>query len=138
GDVGTTEDLPDAGHPRSQCQPLPRPRLDERVFVEYERPRADERHLSLEHVDELRELVDRVPSKEAADSCDPWIPRDLEHPRVASCMLVQRRERGLLRVRVPDHRAELVDEEHPVARSHSALPEEDWHFRVELDGDRDE
>ena len=37
--------------------------LDQPVLVDHQRPRADEAHLAAQHVDQLRQLVDRAASQ---------------------------------------------------------------------------
>ena len=53
-DVAPTEHLPEAGDSRLDVEPLAGPLLDERVLLEDQRPRADEGHLALDDVDQLR------------------------------------------------------------------------------------
>ena len=67
-----------------QVEALACPIDDVTVFVENERPRTDERHFALDHVDQLRKLVQRIPPQEGAKRCDPRVLRHLEHPRVAA------------------------------------------------------
>src|SRR3712207_1647163 len=87
--VRATADLPQAGDPGLDEEPAVHVRpvlLDLPVDV---RPRPDERHLALEDVDELRELVERVPAEEAAHGGDARVLVQLELHGVA---LVERHE----------------------------------------------
>ena len=65
-DASCAEDLPIAGHPRRQRQAAPVPALDAPILVEHERTRADEAHLTAQHVEELRELVERSLAEQTA------------------------------------------------------------------------
>ena len=61
------------------------------------RPRADQAHLALDHVEQLRQLVELGPAQEAADARDPRI--------------VAGGHRRALLVGARAHRAQLVDAE---------------------------
>ena len=91
-----------------------------------------------EHVDELGQLVERVPAQEAADAGDARVVGDLEHPVVAVGVLVEVGDLVLALVGVGGHRAELEDPERAVALAHPHLPEEDRPRRIELDRERDD
>ena len=69
-----------------------------------ERTRADEAHLALQHVPELRQLVDARGAQEAAHARDARVVLDLEERAVD---LVVRGERLALRLGAVDHRPEL-------------------------------
>ena len=69
-----------------------------------QRPRADQRHLAAQDVEELRQLVDRPAAQEAADGRDARVVADLEE---RALLLVQLLELVLLALRVLVHRAEL-------------------------------
>src|SRR5258706_14478550 len=58
-DVVPARDLPEAGHAGLHREPAPLPALVARHLVGKRRPRADERHLALQDVPELRHLVER-------------------------------------------------------------------------------
>ena len=65
------------------------------VLGEDQRARPDEAHLAAQHVEELRQLVDRPAAQEAAERRHPRVVRDLEHPRAVLGVLVQVRDLGL-------------------------------------------
>ena len=69
-----------------------------------QRARADERHVALEDVHELRELVERVAAQEPPDRRHPRVTLDLEQ---RAARLVERLEVRLALVGVRVHRAEL-------------------------------
>ena len=60
---------------RRRCQPC-----DLRVLVDDQRPRPDQAHLAAQHVDELRQLVERRRAQEPPDARDARIVGDLEEP----------------------------------------------------------
>ena len=60
------------------------PALVGRHLVGQRRTRADERHLALDDVPELRQLVEAGPAKEVPDWRHPRIVDDLEHPVAGS------------------------------------------------------
>ena len=117
---------------------LRRPAVDVPMLVEDQRPRADEAHLAPEHVDELRQLVERVAAQKPPDARHPRVVGDLEHARVAA-------RRCLFRCATSCFRASasaaivrnLRMRERLAAAAHPHLPEEDRPARVELDRDRD-
>ena len=51
-------------------------------FVHRQRPRADQRHVALEHVPQLRQLVDAGLAEEVADAGDPRVVLQLERRAV--------------------------------------------------------
>src|SRR4029453_8114901 len=59
GEPGAPRDLPETGHPREDSVTLTVPVLEQPVVAEWKRPRADEAHLSLEHVDDTGDSVER-------------------------------------------------------------------------------
>ena len=64
---GAPGDLPEPGHPRQHAIARAVPVLEQLVVAERERPRPDEAHLSLEHVADLRDLVQRQTAEDTAD-----------------------------------------------------------------------
>src|SRR5581483_12007826 len=111
-----------------------RPVLELVEVAQRQRPRPDERHLAAQHVQHLRQLVDRVAPQHAADRGDARVVLDLEkRPR----RLVRRLERGLPLGCVDVHRPELEHAELALAEADAAVAVEDRPGRVELDGERD-
>ena len=98
--AGAAGDLPQAGHPRENGVPGAVPLLEQLVVAERERTRADEAHLPLQHVHDLRDLVQREPPQHATDARHARVVPDLEQRALG---LVRVLERGLelLRVRRP-------------------------------------
>src|SRR4051812_22360214 len=85
--------------------------------------RTDERHLADQNVEQLRQLVQTPPPKEAAESGDAWIVGNLEQANVAR--LIQMRELRLLCVRADAHRPEL-DHTEPLPSQAGPLLEKEW------------
>ena len=75
------------------------------------RARADHGHVSLDHVEQLRKLIDTRPPQEASD------PRN---PPIISCRLHDRRPIFQNR-----HRPELINHELFAVKPFTALPEYD-------------
>jgi hypothetical protein len=48
-------------------------------------PRSNERHLTHEDIDQLREFVETVPSQQAAKACHPWVPWTCLLPAIIIC-----------------------------------------------------
>ena len=88
------------------------------------RARPDDRHLALQHVEELGQLVEAVTPQE---------PAQAGHPEV-----VPRRLLGAVGVgRIGDHRAELVDGDQVVVEPVALLPEQHRAGTVEFHQQRD-
>ncbi len=77
-DPGAAGDLPEPGDAGFHGQPPALPALVALDLVGDRRPRPDQRHLSLEHVDELRQLVEGPAAQPAADGGDPGVVLRLE------------------------------------------------------------
>ena len=91
------------------------PRLvQRRVLGEHERARADEAHVALQDVEQLRRLVEREAPDEAPDARDALVVRALDDRAVLAY------EHG----RVELHRAELVELEEAPAAPGALLREE--------------
>ena len=127
--------LPQAGDPGQHEVALLVPLLELVEVALRERPRADQRHLAGDHVEQLRQLVERVAAQEAADARQPRVVADLEQ-RAGG--LVDRLEVGLHLVGVAAHGPELQARERLAAdpRAHRAV--EDRPARGDRDGDRDQ
>ena len=97
-------DLPQPGDPRQHQVALLVPLLEPLEVAHRQRPRTDERHLAADHVDELRQLVEREAAQEPPDPRQPRIVADLEQ---RARLLVERLEVVLDLVGVLAHRAEL-------------------------------
>ena len=69
------EHLPGTGHAGREVQPAAVEAEHLRVLVGDERPRADEAHLAAQHVEELRQLVERGAAQEVADAGDARVAR---------------------------------------------------------------
>src|SRR3954451_23120842 len=96
------------------------------VLFENERPGTYKAHLTTQHIDQLRQLVNRGSAQHAADSGGSRIVCDLENPRVAGVieMLVQMCDLALSRLGVDDHRPELPDAKRVLGSTSTDLPEE--------------
>src|SRR5437660_48547 len=98
------------------------------------RPRPDQAHLALEHIDQLRQFV------QAALSQQPSHPR---HPRVIANLEDQARDLAAAahlfkhRLGVDHHGAELEAAEMPAVEPDAILYEEHWTRPIQLDRDHD-
>src|SRR3954469_19684916 len=106
-DARGAEDLPVAGHARSEVQAAAVAPLDLAVLVHDEWTRADEAHLAAQDVQQLRQLVQRRAAQAPPDARDARVVAYLEQP----VRLVPGREVGLHPVGAVDHRAELEHRE---------------------------
>src|SRR5439155_5770648 len=88
-------------------------------------PRTDDRHLGLQHVPELRQLVDIRPAEEPAE-------------RRSSRIVVAGEDRPALALRVFAHRSELVNHERLTVEPHALLTIKNRPARGELDERGDE
>src|SRR2546423_6498249 len=73
--VGAAAHLPDARQPRFRREPPNdvRPMHDILEFRRQPRTRADDAHVALDHVDQLRKLVKTRRAQEAPDPGDTWV-----------------------------------------------------------------
>src|SRR5579859_1758657 len=133
-ELDSARDLPQPGHAGKHAVALTMPVLELDVVAQRQRPRTHERHLSAEHVQNLRQLVDRVAPQDTTDTGHSRVVLDLEQrPRC----LVRRFEPRLARSRIDVHRAELEHPELALAESDTAVSIEDGAGGVELDGECD-
>src|SRR5258705_1074149 len=88
------------------------------------RPRPHEAHLAVQHVEELRQLVEARPPQGNAERGTPRI-------------ILARPHRSRLRLGVHPHRPELQHPEAPAVDPHALLAIEDGPRRGELERDRD-
>src|SRR5205823_14332026 len=90
------------------------------------RPGADQAHLALEHVEQLRELVERAAAQEAPDRGAAILPLHAPRRSVAAEQEFQRARAVLLRRRLAGgeaHRAKLVEVEGLAVAPYAALAE---------------
>src|SRR5690625_5034365 len=81
------------------------------VMAERVRTWPDQRHAPLQHIEELRQFIDRSPPDEAADAGHARIfPRCLLHSLLRQCFVI--------------HGAEFVDVETPIIEAEPRLAEE--------------
>src|SRR5512134_3657573 len=71
-------DLPEARDPGQDEIALPVPGFEPLVVADRERAGPDQAHLAAQHVQELRQLVERELAEQAADAGDAGIAPDLE------------------------------------------------------------
>ena len=133
--VAAPGDLPEAGEPRLHREAAALPLLVAGDLLRERRAGADERHLPLQDVPELRDLVEGEAAEEAAEGGDARVVRRLEDGPV---VLVQVRHLGEQPLGAFDHRPELVERERPPVQAAAHLPEEDRAVRGDLDEGRDE
>ena len=89
----------------------------------HRRPRAHERHLAGEHVDQVRQLVDRVAAQPGADAGDARVAGVDDQPRAHA-------------LGVGDHRAQLVELERLAVEPDAALAVDRVPVGLEPDQDR--
>lgn len=107
------------------------------------RPRSDERHLSSQHIEELRELVDGVLLDEGPDDRLPRVVSDLVERSLPYALLLDEitliPKRGILfrlhsirlfRAVFPFHVSEFVQVEKRSVLPHSLIPIDDWACRI--------
>src|SRR3954465_15878433 len=82
-EIGAAADLPPPGDAGLDEQPAVYVRLVARDLARQRRPRADQAHVALDDVEQLRQLVERPLAQEAADRRDPRVVADLEQQAVA-------------------------------------------------------
>ena len=92
------------------------------VVADRQRTRADERHLSPEHVQDLRQLVERVAAQHAPDGRHARVVLDLEQRARG---FVDGLESGLALGRVCVHRPELHHPEATFAETDAPVAVED-------------
>lgn len=129
-DVGAAGDLPESGHARLHAEAALVVAVVLVEFADGRRAGADEGHIALEDVPELRELVEARLADEAADLRDARVIFHLEHEAVH---LILRKELLLALLRVLVHAAELVHAELAAIFADARLRENDRSRRVELD-----
>src|SRR3954468_17202450 len=131
------EHLPGARHARREVQPAAIQSEDLSVLLANERTWADEAHLAPQHVEELRQLVERRLAEKPADPGHAWIAGELEHPGRALAHLAEREQVVLAFLRADGHRAELDDPEVAAVAADADLAKQDGAARLEPDGHRD-
>src|SRR5690348_5101315 len=120
-DAGAALDLPDAGQAGGDVEASLLPGLAGVALVARQRPRAYQRHVALEHVVKLRQLVDARFTQEAAE---PGEPRAVFHLEGGAVLLALGCQFVALLLGARDHRAELVDDERTAAEARAALAED--------------
>jgi hypothetical protein len=120
---------------REDVRATPVPRLEPAVIPQRQRPRADEGHLAAQHVDHVRDLVEREAAEEAADTGHAWVVTDLEE---RARRLVGPLERRLAVGGAGDHGAELEHREGLLSEPDAVVGVEDGAPRGELDRERDQ
>ena len=76
------------------------------------RPRPDDRHIATQHIEKLRQFIQRCSPQKSAHVGDPRIvPRGLPKPALVRCMMV--------------HRAEFQHPEAGIGEADAALAEQD-------------
>ena len=88
-EAGAAGDLPEAGHARKHRVAAAVPVLEQLVVAKRQRPRPDEAHLALQHVHDLRDLVEREAPQEAADAGDTRVVADLEERALGLVLLLE-------------------------------------------------
>src|SRR5882672_7752481 len=135
-ELAPSGDLPQAGETRLHAEALALDALVEEIHVPQRHgARPDEAHLTGQHVEELRKLVEAAATQEAARSRDPRVVGDLED---GARGLAQVLELRLSPAGVFHHRPELHHPEAPLVEADPLLHEEDRAGRVALDGQGDE
>src|SRR5437899_5131936 len=121
-DLVSPPHLPRAGDARLNIEPRVVVRLVQIDFGRNGRPRADQRHLALQHVKQLGQLVEARTAQQRAETGDARIADDLEEATVGVNALLQQLFATLFSIRC--HRSELENLEQPSTAPHAVLPEE--------------
>src|SRR5579863_4536400 len=133
--ITTRHHLPQPGNSGHYIQPCQVFDLVSRKVVQRMRTRADQAHLSFQHVPQLRQFVQAVPSQDPSQTRDPGIAGDLEAwPR----LLVLPPQTQFQLVRVAHHGAELVATKGPALISGARRGIKHPSFRIQLDHPRDQ
>src|SRR5215203_2839218 len=103
--------------------------------VDLLRPRANDAHVPLQHVHELRKLVQAEPPQDPADAGDARITTELEHRLRKVVELDELLEHPVGAV---SHRPELVHAEWEPPKSGPGLHEEERSAAIQLDRERDD
>ncbi len=123
------------GDARGQLEPAAVKALHLVVLLGDQRARAHQAHLAPEHVEQLRELVQRGSPEQPPRAGDPRIARDLEEP---AARLVEVSQLLPAPVGVAVHGPELEHLEGMAVAPDPGLAEEHRAARPELDGHRDQ
>jgi hypothetical protein len=98
-----------------------------------QRARADQGHLAADHVEQLRQLVERPAAQQAPHACHARVLADLEQRAADLVVLLE----ALLQVLgAVDHRAELEARERPAADAGPHRPVQERSARRDLDRER--
>ena len=120
--VVAAADLPQAREARRHRQAAALPRLVLPHFLDHGGPRADEAHVALEDVPELRQLVEARAAQPPADRRDPRVVGHLERrARPSRCT---RASCGFSVSASTLHRAELQEDERASVQAAAHLPEQ--------------
>src|SRR5690606_5751929 len=132
--IAAPVDLPQAGQAGAYLQSLGLPQL---VCVRRERggARANQAHVPLQHIEELRKLVQARLAQELPDAGDARVVHDLE---VRPGEMVEVRVLFLQLLSVLEHRPELVHREAFTVHTGALLLEDHRAGRVQLDDQRSE
>src|SRR5712664_2835342 len=122
GDVRAAAHLPQARDARFRTQTGEVVDLILHEIAFWERPRSDERHLPVEHIPQLRQLVHTPAPHPSPHAGNTGLIRDFEKPGVAA--VVQMRDERLHLFRAVHHRAELEHPERTAAGADAAMPED--------------
>src|SRR6266576_540322 len=132
----STGHLPWSGDARLHIESRVMVRLVQIDFAGNGWPRTNQRHLPLQHVEELRYLVNTGAAKQHAEPRNSRIADDLEKPTVRIDALLQKLFPTLFGIRY--HRSEFENREPPTAPSHAILAEEHRPAGVEFHQQRDQ
>src|SRR5690606_9923447 len=125
--IVSTGHLPQAGDSRSHGEIMPNgTSILEDLFLD-DRPGADQAHLALQHVPQLRQLVEARPAQQAADASDARVVLELMVKRpLCSQRRVALEQLLELSLGIRNHRAELVAREALAALPDARVTEEHW------------
>ena len=133
-DIAPSADLPQAGQTRCHTDSSAVVLI---IFVEFilcRRSCADQTHITLDDIPELRELIQTCFTDEVADLCDTRIIGHLEHEAAHLIVFFQ----FLLPLFCIDvHGAEFINLESAAVSADSRLGEKDRAWRIHLDGNGD-
>src|SRR5437899_4335856 len=125
-------DLPQAGKPRGNVKAAKMLKIVSFEIIFGMRPWTDNAHITLEHIEELRQFINAVLAKETSQAGDAGIVHNLEGGAIA---LIHMHQAVFAGISISYHRAEFVAAEFPALAAHAPRFIENWPWRVNFHGD---
>ena len=121
-----------ASQARLHAQPSSIPWAISQHFVRYGRPRADKTHLTLQDVEQLRQLVETRTAKPSTERSEPRVVSDFEH---RTLQVVEGAQLALAAVGVLHHRSKFIEPEQTSIEANADLPEQHRPVRCQQHSD---